>query len=280
MERLRIKVSAGFWLMLFVATLLGQGYVAMYFLAVLLHELAHYCVARRLFYRCYRVELGVFGAVLYGEFDCVSRRDNAVIAVAGPACNLVLCFCCFGLWWICPSAYPVTEGFFTANLSMAAVNLLPFYPLDGGRLAVALLGGIATDALRLVKKATVIASLGLFGIFIFSLLTDTKLFNVGLFAVCLFAGVLSDGGGECYARLSVADGFWKRSKHGMEKRTLIFTSDCTLADVIKRMRGGYLYCLEIVNDNLDVIKKLSVAELERVALTLPSTTPLTQIVAG
>ncbi len=264
--------------MLFVATLLGQGYVAMYFLAVLLHELAHYYVARKLFYRCYRVELSVFGAVLYGEFDCVSRRDNALIALAGPVCNLVLCFCCFGLWWVCPSAYPITDGFFEANLSMAAVNLLPFYPLDGGRLVIAILGNRVKNALKLVKMGTIVASLSLFGIFIISLLMGDGLFSLGLFAVCLFAGVLSEGGGECYARLSVADGFWKRSKHGMEKRTLIFTLDCTLADVIKRMRGGYLYCLEVVNDNLEVIKTLSVAELEHVALTLPSTTSLAQIV--
>ena len=53
MERLKIRFGLSFWIFLAMATVLRKGYFAiMYFAAVLLHELAHYFAADRLFYRC------------------------------------------------------------------------------------------------------------------------------------------------------------------------------------------------------------------------------------
>ena len=96
MERLKIRFGLSFWIFLAMATVLRKGYFAiMYFAAVLLHELAHYFVADRLFYRCYEVRVSVFGAVLYGDFTDVYPRDRILIAVAGPAANFVAAVLCF-----------------------------------------------------------------------------------------------------------------------------------------------------------------------------------------
>lgn len=113
MERLKIRFGLSFWIFLAMATVLRKGYFAiMYFAAVLLHELAHYFVADRLFYRCYEVRVSVFGAVLYGDFTDVYPRDRILIAVAGPAANFVAAVLCLALWWAAPQTYVPTENFF------------------------------------------------------------------------------------------------------------------------------------------------------------------------
>lgn len=153
MENLKIRFGLSFWIFLAVATLLKHGYFAtVYFTAVLLHELAHYAVARARFYHCYEVRVSVFGAVLYGDFRDVEPRDRIAIALAGPLANAVMCVLCLALWWAFPSTYVFTEVFFAANASMACVNMLPCYPLDGGRVVTGLLEKYTQKALKISQS--------------------------------------------------------------------------------------------------------------------------------
>lgn len=264
MERIKFKINGSFWVFILAAVVFKQGYfAAMYTFAVILHETAHYIAASALFYRCKEIRLSVFGAVLYGDFQDVRGSDRIKIALAGPAANFILCLLCFALWWVVPDGYYFTESFFTANASMACINLLPCYPLDGGRVLCGLLDKKYADkALSLTKKFTVVFSLGLFGIFAVSLFTETKLFGLGLFAVGLFSGVLTQNGGECYVRSALTFNKKRFLKKGMEKKTLVFGEKSALRDVAKRMQGNYLYCLEVVDDNLNVVSRYNVSELE------------------
>ncbi len=255
-----------------------QGYfAAMYSVAVLLHEISHYIAASKLFYRCKEIRLDIFGAVLYGEFQDVEGRDRIVIALAGPLANLALCLACLALWWIVPDSYYYTEVFFTANLTMACVNLLPCYPLDGGRVLTGLLEKhLGSKALAVTKRCTVIASLAAFALFVFSLFTETKLFALGLFAVGLFSGSFIKGR-DAYERTVITsrEHFYRK---GMEKKTLVFYEQNTLSDVAKRMRGNYLYCLEVVDIDMRVVARFGIAELERLVVTEPLNSRLRDIV--
>lgn len=282
MDRVRVKVTIGFWVFLMVAVVLRQGYfAAMYSIAVVAHEAAHYVVASRLFYRCKEIRLGLFGAVLYGDFHDVTPTDRLKIALAGPLCNCALCLVCLALWWALPQAYFFTESFCLANATMAFVNLLPCYPLDGGRVLTALterrLGG--KRALALTKKITVGLSLALFGLFVVSLLTGDNLFAVGLFAVGLMSGIFH-GGSELYVRTAFTVNRRRLLKTGMEKKTLVFGPDNTLADVVKRMQGNYLYCLEVVSGDMRVLRSFSVAELESLVLREQLSAPLGKFIRG
>lgn len=270
MERLKFNTDVSFWLFIVVAILLKRGYfAATYTFAVLLHELSHYFVAKKLFYRCTEIRLSVFGAVLYGDFENVTPSARAKIAIAGPACNVVACLTCFALWWVFPAAYVFTEDFFSANATMAAINLLPCYPLDGGRLLTAALES-KVDAKRCIpitKRITVILSLAVFAFFVVAWLLGTFLFGVGAFALCLFTGVLDKSGGECYVKSALSAKIDKLLKTGMEKKTLVFDFCATLGDVEKRMQGNYLYALECVDEDMQVVARFSVAELEHAVVT-------------
>lgn len=250
----------------------------MYSIAVVLHEAAHYVVASKLFYHCKEIRLGIFGAVLYGEFSDVTGADRIKIALAGPVCNFVLCLTCLALWWIFPDGYYYTESFFSANLSMACVNLLPCYPLDGGRVFTGVIEcKTSKNPVALTKTFTVAISCVLFAVFAASLLSETKLFNLGLFAIFLFSGVFAKTGGECYVKTSLAASRSRFLKKGMEKKTLVFNFNNRLSDVVKRMHGNFLYCLEVVDDDMEVVCRYSVAQLEKLVIERPLDTKLKDI---
>jgi len=116
----------------FVAGVLGKGLIT--FSVVLLHELAHVAVARRLGVHVSDVELLPFGGVSRMGGEVVTNPTREVyVAAAGPAANLIL----FGLGTTLKS-YGVWHEefgsfFLQCNLMVAAFNLLPALPLDGGR---------------------------------------------------------------------------------------------------------------------------------------------------
>ena len=276
MEDLKIRFTTSFWIFAAVAIVLKQArFATMYFVAVLLHELSHYFVANRLFYRCYEIRVSVFGAVLYGDFVDVEPHDRVLIALAGPCANGLFCVLTFALWWIAPATYVWTDCFLSANAGMGLVNLLPCYPLDGGRIVTGLLDKFTTKALKYVKMSTWIVSSTLFAVFVVSLFVGYNLFGIGVFALGLLSGVVGDNAGECYVRIRRADDLWR--KRGMELKTLVFADNCTLHDVAKRVRGNYLYCLDVVDRDLQVVARLSAAQLEQALLELPQDTELSRV---
>lgn len=279
MERVKLKIKPSFFVFLVVATVFKQGYFAtMYSFAVLIHETAHYVVASKLFYHCKEIQLGIFGAVLYGDFQDVSGSDRIKIALAGPLANVTMCLACLALWWIAPDAYYFTEAFFVANSTMGCVNMLPCYPLDGGRVLTGLFERkMGNKALVLTKRLTMAVSLALFALFVFSLFDGSNLFSVGLFAIGLFSGVFASGK-ETYERTVFATNRKRFLKKGMEKKTLVFSLNNVLADVAKRMQGNYLYCLEVVDSDMHVVASFGVAELEKLVLESPLNTRLEEVV--
>lgn len=276
MERVKFKIKASFWIFMVAAIVFKQGYfAAIYTIAVVVHELAHYIVAGKLFYHCTEIQLSVFGAVLYGDFQDITAADRIKVALAGPVCNLILCLACLALWWILPDSYYYTEDFLTANLGMAFVNLLPCYPLDGGRVLTGLIEKRLSShrAVELTKKLTIALSVILFAVFVYSLFSKHNLFSLGLFAVGLMSGVFVSGN-ECYVKTTFATNKARFLKKGMEKKTLVFNCNNMLSDVVKRMQGNFLYCLEVVNDEMQVISRYGIAELEQIVLSTPLDTPL------
>lgn len=138
-----------------------SSWVSLVFLAVLLHELGHALMAKRLSIHTSRIVLYPLGGGAFLDRQPTRPRDEWLISMAGPLVNIVLTALLaplvFGhpsrgdlLWlMIRPESNLVvfdTEWydygivvFFALNLVLAAFNLLPAYPLDGGRMLRAVL---------------------------------------------------------------------------------------------------------------------------------------------
>ncbi len=146
-----------YWLMGVVAALL-------LFLSVLAHELAHSLVAIRQGMQVLSIRLFIFGGVAQVSSEPKSGRHEFLIALAGPAASMALAFM-FGsfylvLWlggWLRPVA-AVAGYLATANGLLAFFNMIPGFPLDGGRILRAILWDRWNDLTRATKTASQIGN--------------------------------------------------------------------------------------------------------------------------
>ncbi|MFF2480546.1 M50 family metallopeptidase [Paenibacillus sp. NPDC058071] len=109
------------------------------FLIVLVHEIGHVVVARGFGWRIREVKLLPFGGVAeVEEASGTPASQDALVAIAGPLQNVWMGLAAWGCgqlgWWDQDAAQYVWK----ANAMIGLFNLLPIYPLDGGKLLQAL----------------------------------------------------------------------------------------------------------------------------------------------
>lgn len=117
----------------------ANGLVAslLFFVSILLHELGHAAVALRSGLRTRSITLFIFGGVAQLERDPKDGRAELWMAAAGPAVSLLLAglfYACGGLPFLGPGAVAVARYLAAINLLLALFNLVPAFPMDGGRL--------------------------------------------------------------------------------------------------------------------------------------------------
>ncbi len=167
-----VDLNASFLLLLAVVFLAFGGLagvlvVGIAFGSVLLHELGHAIVARRLHVGISGIELGFLGGA--AKMTDMPRTPNHEIAIAaaGPAVSLVLAGIGLGLGSLLHVPLIATIGWI--NLVLAGFNLIPALPMDGGRILRAALARRmsfvrATDASVQVSRGVAI----LFGLWALS----------------------------------------------------------------------------------------------------------------
>src|SRR5262245_51310961 len=150
--------------------LVGVMLVLLVFGSVLVHELGHAVVARQLGVRVSGIELSFFGGAAKMVQLPRTATHELLIAAAGPAVSLVLGGLGLGLSSLTHSWLFAWLGW--TNLIIAAFNLIPALPMDGGRILRALLTRRmdfvrATDIAVSVSRVVAIsfAIIGLMGTF-------------------------------------------------------------------------------------------------------------------
>ena len=118
-----------YWTMGIVAALL-------LFASVLVHELGHCLVALRYRIPIAQITLFIFGGMAQIKREAPTPKAEFLIAIAGPIVSIVLGLC----FWVLaelpgvpPALVAVSEHLRNINLMLAIFNLVPGYPLDGGR---------------------------------------------------------------------------------------------------------------------------------------------------
>lgn len=152
---------AWYWAMA-VAGAAGLGF------SIVFHETAHALVARRYGIRIQGITLFVFGGVAEMEAEPDSPLGEFLMALAGPAASFALAGACF-LSALAIGGYEGMEApagvlsyLSFLNLVLAIFNLVPAFPLDGGRMLRAALSGFGHDVVWATRIASV--SGNLFGI--------------------------------------------------------------------------------------------------------------------
>ena len=141
-------------------TALGLVTALAFFGSLVLHELAHSLVARAGGLRISRVTLFLFGGVSQMEEEPHRPGQEFLVAVAGPLTSVLIS----AVAWIAsvllalggvPDTFWVPVEYLAfINLSLAVFNLLPGFPLDGGRILRAILWALTRDLLKATKWAS------------------------------------------------------------------------------------------------------------------------------
>ena len=194
MAGIKLSIHPLFFALGFFYAITGQIFIFIICTATaVVHELGHSFVSGNLGYRLNKITLMPFGAVVVGDIEGLSFKDQTKIALAGPIINLCVSLFFVAIWWIYPNCYAYTDVVVYSNLSMALVNLLPIYPLDGGRIVLCYLAQrLGYDRAFSISKIIGGAFSGFLVLaFAFSLINKTVNFSLLFFSLFVCFGTFS-----------------------------------------------------------------------------------------
>jgi len=134
----------------------------LFFVSLLLHELSHSLVAQARGLKVKAITLFALGGVSQIQDDATDAKTEFWVAIAGPIASLIIGFGCLGiavsLGWHRPveprtgvTAVLVWLGYI--NVALAVFNMIPGFPLDGGRVLRAIVWAITKNADRSTRIA-------------------------------------------------------------------------------------------------------------------------------
>ncbi|MGD9730215.1 MAG: site-2 protease family protein [Nitrospira sp.] len=302
-----IRVHASWFLVFFLATWsLSTGYLPdslpglsperywamgavaaiLLFFSVLLHELGHSYVA--LYYRIPidQITLFIFGGVAHMRREAPSPQAEFLIAVAGPAVSFVIGGICF-LLVLLAEAVQRQQGLQgvimlgvllgMVNVQLGLFNLIPGFPLDGGRVLRAGLWAWGKDFYRATRQAAVVglafgAIFGLVGLIVV----------YGAASGELPAAMMSNGGWVVFigmflfaaALASRRQAVLRQSLATIPIRDMMVTTvvsipaQCTLHEAVNQYFQAYGYGGFPVLDDRRLVGLLTVFEVQGVAPAL------------
>jgi Zn-dependent protease len=179
---------ASYWLMGAVAAL-GL------FASIVLHELAHSVMARRFGLAIKGITLFIFGGVAEMTEEPKSPGAEFLVSVAGPMASIVIAASCFGVGQMLRASgasavvYGVIAFLAWMNMALVLFNLVPAFPLDGGRMLRALLWRLRGDLTWATKITAGIGSffgLALMALGVFSVVRGDFIGGLWRFVLGLF----------------------------------------------------------------------------------------------
>ena len=142
----------------------------LFFASVVFHELAHSVVAQRYKIKVLSITLFIFGGLARIAREPTEAIQEFNIAIAGPVASAFLA----GLFYLLTRIFPYSQMFgalsthlYETNFLLAAFNLLPGFPLDGGRLFRAMVWGATKDYARATRVAGASGKIIAYGLIIF-----------------------------------------------------------------------------------------------------------------
>lgn len=127
--------------------------------SIVLHELAHSLVARQFNVPIRGITLFIFGGVAELDREPPTAKAEFWVAIAGPIMSVLISVIATALWWVtgragAPPAIVAILGYLGwINMLLVAFNMIPAFPLDGGRVLRSILWAIRGN-LRWATKVT------------------------------------------------------------------------------------------------------------------------------
>jgi Zn-dependent protease/predicted transcriptional regulator len=259
-------IALSYWLQenSLVAVFSGVGFILALFASVVFHEYGHALTARRFGVKTRDITLYPIGGVARLERIPEDPKQELWIAIAGPAVNVVIAVILF-IWLLINSALDplsslsLTGGSFlerlmVTNLFLVGFNLIPAFPMDGGRVLRALLA----TRLEYTRATQIAASVGQGLAFLFGFIG--LFFNPILVFIALFVWIGAQSEARMVTLKSALDGI--PVKQAMLTNFNVLSQDDSLAKVIDYVLSGDQKDFPVVADGQVVGVLLQSALLE------------------
>lgn len=242
-----IKLNFSFLIICVLWIYAGQTDVLFTMISVvLLHEGFHVFVAGLLGLTTEKIEFFPFG----GAAEIKNINDNyiyeAIIAVSGPFISLFTGF----LWekGYSIGILPQWRDFVDFSFNIALVNILPIYPLDGGRVLGCILKEICGE--KKGRKITILSGIIIAIVFLIKCLYDLLVFKDSSYIVmAIFMFIASLMAIKNPRRISFREKYWKSKKVKIIKAY----ENEKVIECLNNMVGNYFFCVLAVDKDENVL---------------------------
>lgn len=244
----------------------------LFFTSILLHELSHSLTARRLGLPVHSITLFIFGGVSALSEEPSSARQEFRVAIVGPLTSFVLA-AIFGLLSAVALAVgredtppaAVSEYLAFINVSVGIFNMLPGFPLDGGRVLRAGLWARTGDMLKATRWAAATGSFISFGLIAVGVISILAGSFVGGVWFVIIGWFLRNASESSYQQL-----LFRRTLEGTKVREVVNRSfvaaapDVSLSQLVSDYVFGYSQrCTPVVVAD-DLLGLMTMSDLKRV----------------
>lgn len=231
--------SGTIWAMSIVSALL-------FFIAIVIHELSHAAVARSRDLPVSSITLFALGGVAQIEKEAPDAKTEFWMGIVGPITSAVIGFVCLGiaalLGWA-PMSDPDTPlmamlvwlGYI--NIALAVFNMVPGFPMDGGRVLRGIIWAVTGDGAKATRAASVSGQVMAIGFIIFGVFIFFSGAGFGGLWIAFIGWFLLNAAKATYAQVQVTEGL-KGVKVGD-----LMSRDCPTVDRYENLQA-------IVDDHL------------------------------
>ncbi|MBC7110165.1 MAG: CBS domain-containing protein [Archaeoglobi archaeon] len=197
------------------------------FASILLHEIAHSIIAVKKGVKIKSITLMLFGGVASMEESPRDPESEALISFSGPFMSFLLAFFFYFLQLAHPFTKPLFQFLFFINIILALFNLIPAFPMDGGRILRALLAR-RMSFVQATKKAVEIGKMiaifmAFFGLF----------YNLWLFLIAFFVYIAATEEERATETLVIFEGL--RVRDIMSENVSSVPPELSVEELLKKM---------------------------------------------
>lgn len=242
---MEIKIHPLFILLMALAAATGYFIeLITMFCLVVMHELGHVFAARGFRWRVRRIELLPFGGVAeVDEWGNKPPREEIAVALAGPLVNLVMILVSGLLRMVHVWDSQWTIFFMQGNAIMAGLNLLPVWPLDGGKIMQSLLS-YRIAYLKTISITTIV-SLSLSNFFlIYGLLREPPHVNLVVLTMYIIVSNVTAHRRRHFQFMRFLLSKYKAPEEA-RKEIVVIDGGMKVKDVVKMLKKGSVLCFRI-----------------------------------
>lgn len=246
MGKLKIKFHPLFALYIFVCIYFNWfNKIFFYVITVTLHEYGHYMLSKHYGYKIDGLIYSLSGAGISTN-EKFKEKDEIIIAIAGPLVNVFIILICVCFWWIFPLSYLYTYDFLICNIMVLIFNILPIYPLDGGRILISILTIFGKDKKKLLKRNKQFCfcvAILFFILFFVSLFFDIN-YNLLITGIFLIVNSFSQNSDKYFEKIKA---FSKKCDKPLEVKKFR-VSNVNKNELVKYLSPHYISVFEVLKD--------------------------------